>query len=231
MKTKKPNAELLWKQLEDQLVPRLRLSVIDRTVYSHLLRHTRLEGKLRLRFSIVWLARNLRLSTNPVRDGVRRLVAHGALRLVQRSRAGHVVDVRLPGEMRAMRLNRLERRVANAKHSRATLNLEAADFLHDKSLRKTIHARERGQCFYCLRRTTSTFHCLDHVIPRSQSGPNSYRNLVSCCMECNARKGEKHAADFLRLLYRERRLTAPELAARLRALDALAVGKLRPPLP
>jgi hypothetical protein len=49
-------------------------------------------------------------------------------------------------------------------------------------------------------------------------------------MECNAQKGEKAADDFLRRLYRERRLTAAELTARLRALDALASGKLRPPL-
>ncbi|MGC1485423.1 MAG: HNH endonuclease signature motif containing protein [Candidatus Acidiferrum sp.] len=232
MKTKKPNAELVWKQLEDLLVPRLRLSVIDRTVYSHLLRHTRLEGKLRLHFSIMWLARNIRLSTGPVREGVRRLVSHGALRLVQRSKAGHVVEVRLPGEIRAMRLNRIEQRAASKEQrSRAVVNIEEADFLHDKSLRKTIHARECGQCFYCLRRISSTVHCLDHVVPRSHSGPNSYRNLVSSCMECNVAKGEKPADDFLRRLYRERRLTAAELAARLRALDALASGKLRPPLP
>src|SRR5258708_7610699 len=68
MKNKKPNAELVWKQLEDLLAPRLRLSVIDRTVYSHLLRHSRLEGKLRLRFSLMWLGRNIRLSTGPVRE-------------------------------------------------------------------------------------------------------------------------------------------------------------------
>jgi len=42
MKNKKPNAEHIWKQFEDLLVPRLRLSVIDRAVYSHLLRHSRL---------------------------------------------------------------------------------------------------------------------------------------------------------------------------------------------
>jgi 5-methylcytosine-specific restriction endonuclease McrA len=234
MKIKKPNAELLWKQLEDQLVPRLRLSVIDRTVYSHLLRHTRLEGKLRLRFSITWLARNICLSDCPVREGVRRLVSHGALRLIQRSKAGHVVEVRLPSEIRAMRLNRIERRAAakeTEQRSYASLNIEQADFLHDKTLRKTIHARERGQCFYCLRHISSTVHCLDHVVPRSHSGPNSYRNLVSSCMECNVAKGENPADDFLRRLYRERRLTAAELAARLRALDALAAGKLRPPLP
>jgi hypothetical protein len=42
------------------------------------------------------------------------------------------------------------------------------------------------------------------------------------------RKGERPAGDFLRQLYRERRLTAAEFAARLRALDALVAGKLRP---
>lgn len=50
-------------------------------------------------------------------------------------------------------------------------------------------------------------------------------------MECNSRKGETVAGDFLRWLYRESRLTASELTARLRALDALASGKLRPLLP
>jgi len=38
MKNEKPNAELAWKQLDDLIVPRLRLSLIDRTVYANLLR-------------------------------------------------------------------------------------------------------------------------------------------------------------------------------------------------
>jgi 5-methylcytosine-specific restriction endonuclease McrA len=233
MKNKKPNAELVWKQLEDLLAPRLRLSVIDRAVYSHLLRHSRLEGKLRLRFSILWLGRNIRLSPGPVREAVRRLVAQGALRLVQRSKAGHLVEVRLPDEIRAVKLNRIESRSAareQGTRARATVSIEEADFLRNMTLRKAIHARERGQCFYCLRCTTPTVQCLDHVVPQARLGRNSYRNLVSSCMECNAQKGEKPADDFLRRLYRERRLTATELAARLRALDALASGKLRPPL-
>ncbi len=103
MKIKKRNAELIWKQFEDLLVPRLRLSVIDRAVYSRLLRHSRMEGKLRLRFSIAWLARGARLSNNPARNAVRRLVDHDALRLVDRTKAGHVVEVRLPDEVRAAR--------------------------------------------------------------------------------------------------------------------------------
>jgi len=164
---------------------------------------------------------------------VRRLAAQGALRLVERSKAGHVVEVRLPDEIRAVRLNRSESRDAAKEESaggRAVVNIEEADFLQDRTLRKTIHAREGGQCFYCLRRTTPTVQCLDHVVPRAQLGRNSYRNLVSSCMECNSQKGEKAAEDFLRRLYRERRLTATELTGRLRTLDALAAGKLPPPL-
>ena len=66
-------------------------------------------------------------------------------------------------------------------------------------------------------------------MPRARAGRNSYRNLVSSCLECNSLKGERPATDFLRCLYRQRCLTASELNARLRALDALASGKL--PLP
>src|ERR1700733_16327434 len=45
MKTKLPNAAHVWKQVDDFVMPTLRLNAIDRAVYSHLLRHTRLEGR------------------------------------------------------------------------------------------------------------------------------------------------------------------------------------------
>jgi 5-methylcytosine-specific restriction endonuclease McrA len=226
MKNKKLNATLIWKQLEDLVIPRLRLSVIDRAVYSHLLRHSRLEGKLEIRFSISWLARATRLCGNTVRDAVCRLLDHGALRLVQRSKAGHVVEVRLPDEIRAIRRNVTSDGYPAFPLSLA--NLEEADFLKTKPLRQAIHARECGRCFYCLRRLTSCILTIDHVVPRVDLGRNSYRNLVSCCQECNSHKGERPAMDFLRWLYRERRLSPSELAGRLRAIDALARGKLRP---
>jgi hypothetical protein len=47
-------------------------------------------------------------------------------------------------------------------------------------------------------------------------------------MECNTRKGDRPAPDFLRTLYRQGRLTPAELDGRLRALKDLAAGKLRP---
>jgi hypothetical protein len=228
MRNEKPDAERVWKQLEDVVVPRLRLSVVDRAVYSHLLRHSRLEGQPRLRFSIAWLARGARLSAGPTRHAVRRLVKHGALRLVSRSNAGHTVEVRLPDEIRAA-VNPGGARGKPARRAGAgDTRIEDTDFLEYKETREAIHAREQGFCFYCLRRVEEEAKTLDHVIPRVEGGSNSYRNLVSCCAECNCYKSEKPAADFLRGLYREGRLTAAELTERLRALEALAAGKLRP---
>ena len=238
MKPKRLNVKHLWKQFADVLFPRLRLSIIDRVVYSHLVRHTRLEGKLQLRFSIPWLARGIGISSGPVREAVRRLIVLGALRLIHRSKAGHVIEVRLPDEIRAARpgLHAMAGAIAvggrvNASRSvKSPVKLEQLDFLKTRALRQSIHLRERGHCFYCLRRIDSRVQCLDHVIPRVKAGRNSYRNLVSCCLECNSLKGARPAANFLRSLYRERRLTASELNARLRALDTLASGKLPPPL-
>ena len=191
MKNEKPDAERVWKQLEDVVVPRLRLSVVDRAVYSHLLRHSRLEGQPKLRFSLAWLARGTRFSMGPTRHAVRRLVAHGALRLVKRNNAGHTVEVRLPDEIPTTLSHGAQRRA-----SAANRRLEETDFLECKERREALHAREQGLCFYCLRRVEEAAKTLDHVVPRVESGSNSYRNLVSCCAECNSYKGEKLAADF-----------------------------------
>jgi len=234
MKPKKLNTTCLWKQFEDVLFPRLGFSITDRAVYYHLFRHTRLEGKLQLSFSIPWLARGIGISTGPVRESLRRLIVLGALRLVHRSKAGHVIELRLPDEIRAVRpgLPAMAGAISLGDPANPSpgVNLEELDFLKTRALRQSIHLRERGHCFYCLRRTDARVQCLDHVVPRAKRGRNSYRNLVSCCLECNSLKGERSAAHFLRWLYRERRITSAELNSRLHALDALAAGKLPPPV-
>lgn len=99
MNPQKIDAVEVWKEL-DALAPRLGLSVIDRTVYLHLLRLTHVEGRRRVRFSILGIAPHLGLSGGPVREAVRRLMDKGALRLIERSNIGHLVEVRLPGEVR-----------------------------------------------------------------------------------------------------------------------------------
>lgn len=230
MKSTKLDTTLVWKQLEDFLVPRLSFSVIDRSVYSHLLRHSRLEGKPTIRFSIAWLARGSRLSTTPTRFAIRRLLNCGALRLIQRSKMGHTVEVRLPEEILAAApvASPSANRASRKRQLVLAHDLERTDFMQTPALRESIHQREGGFCFYCLRRLTLDTRCLDHVVPQAYLGPNSYRNLVSSCVECNCQKGERDAIDFLRRLYRDCGLTSAELDSRLRSLKALAAGQLRP---
>src|SRR6266403_1924821 len=203
-RTPKLDAETLWKQIEDVVVPQLRLSVIDHVVYIH-------------------------LSGGPTREAIRRLAAQGALRLIERSKAGHVAEVRLPEEIRGVRAN--AKRARQAARLSGAIGIEDVDYLKTLELRRAIHGRERGRCFYCLRQIPARLACIDHVVPRARVGCNSYRNLVSSCMECNSQKGERPAEEFVRSLYRERSLTAAELKNRLGALDALAAGKLRPTIP
>jgi hypothetical protein len=183
-------------------------------------------GKLRLQFAVMSLARTLGLSVGPVRQAVRRLDGMGALRVLERSQTGHIVEMRLPEKICAVR--RGKDRASRAAGEPPASTLETTDFWKTWALRKAIHDRERGACFYCHRRTPANVQCLDHVVPRVRFGRNSYRNLVSCCIECNTRKGDRPARDFLRTLYRQGRLTPAELDGRLRALKDLAAGKLRP---
>lgn len=228
MNTQKCKTARLWKEVEDVVVPALGLSPVDRVVYAHLLRHTVLEGKTRLRFSIKWLARGTNLCCAAVRPAVRRLAVRGALRVLDRSIAGHLVEVRSPGKIRSTRLHNIS---PIPQGHRLVEGLADTDFSRTRDLREAIHCRERGLCFYCLRRVNRSRRCLDHVVPLARGGGNSYRNLVSCCTECNSRKGEMPAKDFLRQLYREERLSGSEFAGRLRAVDALAADRLRPVLP
>src|SRR6266404_494046 len=182
-----------------------------------------------MQFALMALARTLGLSIGAARQAVRRLDELGALRVLERSKSGHLAEMRLPEKIRAIRPGRNGAFQVAGEPPASTL--ESTDFLKTWALRKAIHDRERGACFYCLRRTPANVHCLDHVVPRARFGRNSYRNLVSCCIECNSRKGDRPAPDFLRTLYRQGRLTPAELDARLRALKDLAAGKLRPALP
>jgi hypothetical protein len=227
MKNKKVDAGRVWKQVDDDVVPQLKLSVIDRAVYSYLLRHSHLEGKPRVKFPVAWLANGTRLCVGTTRHSLHRLFDKGVLRLVECAKSGHVVHVRLPEEIRGVHVGKMAAPVRTVPAAK----LEETDFLQNPALRGAIHAREHGRCFYCLRRTDRRQRCLDHVVPRAKLGRNSYRNLVSCCYDCNMKKKDRPAEEFLRRLYRERRLGDAELSGRLRALDDLASGKLKPPLP
>jgi len=55
--------------------------------------------------------------------------------------------------------------------------------------RRNIFARDNNQCQYCGRKHPTTELSLDHVIPRSQGGSNTWENIVCSCVSCNVKKG------------------------------------------
>jgi 5-methylcytosine-specific restriction endonuclease McrA len=55
--------------------------------------------------------------------------------------------------------------------------------------RRNLFARDRNRCQYCGHHFPTSELSIDHVLPRSQGGEDSWTNLVCACIRCNARKG------------------------------------------
>ena len=62
--------------------------------------------------------------------------------------------------------------------------------------------RDAYRCGYCDSRFAGT---VDHVLPRSRGGPNTWSNLVACCAPCNSYKGDRTPEEAgMRLLWEPR---------------------------
>ena len=57
-----------------------------------------------------------------------------------------------------------------------------------KISRQRIYQRDGYQCVYCGTYKNLT---IDHVIPKSRGGANSWENMTTCCFDCNSKKGNK----------------------------------------
>jgi 5-methylcytosine-specific restriction endonuclease McrA len=54
--------------------------------------------------------------------------------------------------------------------------------------RYNIFRRDGHACGYC---GTNNNLTIDHVLPKSRGGGNSWENLVTCCKKCNAKKDNR----------------------------------------
>ncbi|MAJ51189.1 MAG: HNH endonuclease [Flammeovirgaceae bacterium] len=54
--------------------------------------------------------------------------------------------------------------------------------------RHNIFKRDQSQCQYCGKTRDLT---IDHLIPRSRGGKSVWTNLVTACLSCNTKKGNK----------------------------------------
>lgn len=110
--------------------------------------------------------------------------------------------------------------VCNVKRSLMLLFLDKAEMLHDRPhmkirtitsefeypsvirlrryaripfknivlTRKNIMKRDGNRCQYC---GTSSDLTIDHVLPKSRNGKDSWENLVTACNKCNHKKGNR----------------------------------------
>lgn len=55
--------------------------------------------------------------------------------------------------------------------------------------RKNVFRRDNHQCVYCESGDKSKL-TLDHVVPQSRGGKDTWNNLVTCCYDCNQAKAD-----------------------------------------
>jgi 5-methylcytosine-specific restriction endonuclease McrA len=54
--------------------------------------------------------------------------------------------------------------------------------------RNRIYRRDGNECGYCGSKKELT---IDHIVPRSKGGSNSWSNLITCCHKCNLYKADR----------------------------------------
>ena len=61
--------------------------------------------------------------------------------------------------------------------------------------RLRIYMRDKFRCQYCGEKKPASELTLDHILPRSRGGDNSPVNVVTACVACNQRKGDRTPAE------------------------------------
>lgn len=87
---------------------------------------------------------------------------------------GVTVRVKLPSVLRLLRHVRMKRPFADVPFSRAN-----------------VYARDDHRCQYCRRRFGPSNLTFDHVMPVASGGHKGWDNIVTCCIPCNRRKGDR----------------------------------------
>lgn len=60
-----------------------------------------------------------------------------------------------------------------------------------KLTRKNIYSRDDNTCQYCNKKKSTSELNIDHVIPKSHGGKNTWSNLVCSCIKCNQIKRDR----------------------------------------
>jgi 5-methylcytosine-specific restriction endonuclease McrA len=61
--------------------------------------------------------------------------------------------------------------------------------------RKNIFSRDNHTCQYCGINGKNVVLTIDHVVPRSKGGKNTWDNVTTACSSCNQKKGNSLLED------------------------------------
>ena len=87
---------------------------------------------------------------------------------------GVTVRLQMPSVMRLLRHVRVKRAFSEVPFSRAN-----------------VYARDGHRCQYCQRRFAPGSLTFDHVLPVARGGQKAWDNIVTCCIPCNRKKGDR----------------------------------------
>jgi hypothetical protein len=222
------NAKEFLIEFQDHLAPKL--DTYEQALYLYILRHTRLIGltettlgfkSARSRMACGVGEKNKPMSENTAYLKLTSLEQKGAIKIIRTEHTGRLIKLNLPSEMPG-----LIPLVAPTKE----INLEEMDFFEVPENRLLILERENRRCFYTLRPIDLKSFVVEHIVSRP-TGDNSYRNVVAASREANNRKGSMAAEDFLRSLFRGGFLNEIEFEDRLKTLDRIGAGEIKPSIP
>lgn len=98
------------------------------------------------------------------------------------------ISVRLPSILRLLHYVKVQRTHQTVKFTRSNL-----------------YARDEFRCQYCAAQPGTQQLTYDHVMPVARGGTKTWENIVTCCVACNRRKGNRTPEEAgLRLLRRPR---------------------------
>lgn len=80
------------------------------------------------------------------------------------------------------------------------VKLPIEKLMANKPSRQMIYKRDDHMCQYCGSIKNLT---IDHVMPRSRGGKDTWENMVVACMHCNTHKGDKTPEECGKLLYKK----------------------------
>jgi hypothetical protein len=196
---------LIIQQIVDDLQPQL--SPYDAAFYWFLFRHSiakdgdphfRVSNR-QLRTAVVKSSYS-QLDENPVSLGkvqetLRALEGIGAIRKEgEPNRDGTLYRVLIPDEIEACRKYRAER-MSDEQELKFPRSRSGDEISQETRIK--VYERDGYICHYCRKQITRFTATVDHLKNIAEGGNNSLENLVTACLECNAKRNKSRATDAM----------------------------------